>query len=74
MAKEFWHEFHSMTRKMSPKEREVFMLRYVDQLGIREIAEAMEKNESTVKTHLYRALKKFKSASGFRALLKGSVS
>ena len=74
MAKEFWHEFHSMTQKMSPKEKEVFMLRYVDQLGIREIAEAMERNESTVKTHLYRALKKFKSASGFHALLKGSVS
>ncbi len=74
MAKEFWHEFHGMTQKMSPKEKEVFMLRYVDRLGIREIAEAMERNESTVKTHLYRALKKFKSASGFRALLKGSVS
>jgi RNA polymerase sigma-70 factor (ECF subfamily) len=50
------------------------MLRYVDQLGIREIAEAMGRNESTVKTHLYRALRKFKNASGFSALLKGSVT
>lgn len=69
-AKEFWREFHNMTRIMSPGEREVFILRYVDQLGIREIAEAMKKNESTVKTHLYRALKKFKKAPGFHALLK----
>ena len=74
MAKEFWQEFHNMTQKMSPKEREVFMLRYVDQLGIREIAETMERSESTIKTHLYRALKKFKSAPGFCVLLKGSVS
>jgi len=72
-AKEFWGQFHTMTRTMSPGEREVFMLRYVDQLGIREIAEALKKNESTVKTHLYRALKKFKGAPGFRALLKGSA-
>lgn len=74
IAKEFWSEFHSMTEKMSSKEKEIFMLRYVDQLGIREIAEAVGKNESTVKTHLYRALKKFKTASGFRALLKGNES
>jgi len=72
-AREFWGQFHTMTRTMSPKEKEVFMLRFVDQLGIREIAEAMKKNESTVKTHLYRALKKFKGAPGFRALLKGSA-
>ena len=69
-AKQFWREFHNMTRIMSAGEREVFILRYVDQLGIREIAEAMKKNESTVKTHLYRALKKFKKAPGFHALLK----
>jgi RNA polymerase sigma-70 factor (ECF subfamily) len=74
MAKEFWREFHSLTDRMSPKEREIFMLRYVDQLGIREIADTMGRNESTVKTHLYRALKKFKDASGFQGLLEGSVS
>jgi DNA-directed RNA polymerase specialized sigma24 family protein len=51
----------------------VFVLRFVDQLGIREIAETLRKSESTVKTQLYRALKKFKKASGLRALLKGSL-
>ena len=43
-----------------------------DQLGIKEIAETLKKSESTVKTHLYRALKKFRRASELRALLKGN--
>lgn len=74
MKKEFWDQFHLLTRKMSRKERDVFMLRYVDQLGLKEIAETLRKSESTVKTHLYRALKKFKNASGFRTLLNRSLS
>ncbi len=69
MAKEFWHQFYRLTEQLSRKEREVFILRYVDQLGIREIAETLKNNESTVKTHLYRALKKFKHAPGLRSLL-----
>ncbi len=74
MEKEFWHQFHHLTQQLSRKEREVFTLRYVDQLGIREIAETLKNSESTVKTHLYRALKKFKQTSGLRALLEGSLS
>ena len=74
MEKEFWHQFHHLTRELSRKEREVFLLRYVDQLGIREIAEILKNSESTVKTHLYRALKKFKQALGLRSLLKGRLS
>ena len=69
MGKEFWDQFYNLTRQLSRKEREVFILRYVDQLGIREIAETLKNNESTVKTHLYRALKKFKGAPGLRSLL-----
>jgi len=74
MEKEFWHQFHSMTKQLSRKEREVFILRYVDQLGIREIAETLKSSESAVKTHLYRALKKFKQATGLRSLLSGGLS
>lgn len=72
MEKEFWHQFHGLTRKMSRLEREVFILRYMDELGIREIADTLKRKESTVKTHLYRALRKFKEAHGFRALLEGN--
>jgi RNA polymerase sigma-70 factor (ECF subfamily) len=73
IEKEFWHQFHELTRKMSGKEREIFTLRYVDQLQLKHIAETLRNSESSVKTHLYRALKKFKKASRFRTLLKGSV-
>ena len=74
MEKDFWREFYGFTRQLPRKEREVFLLRYVDQVRIREIAETLKNSESTVKTHLYRALKKFKQASGLRDLLKGSAS
>lgn len=74
MDKEFWQQFHGLARKMSHMEREVFTLRYLDQLCIREIAGTMKKSESTVKTHLYRALEKFKGSPGLRALLRGNES
>jgi len=74
MEKEFWQHFHGLTRKMSRMEREVFTLRYLDQLGIREIAGTLKKSESTVKTHLYRGLEKFKRSPGLRTLLKGNES
>ena len=72
LEKEFWHQFHSIIQKMSTREREVFLLRYIDQLGIREIAETLQKSESAVKTHLYRALKKFRKAAELRTFIKGS--
>ena len=74
VQKEFWEQFYQFTDSLSRWEREVFMLRFVDHLGIREIAEALKKSESTVKTHLYRALKKFKHNSELHNLLKGGVS
>jgi RNA polymerase sigma-70 factor (ECF subfamily) len=68
-AKEFWRQLHGLVRKMSGKERETFLLRYVDQLRIKEIADTLRISESAVKTHLQRALKKLKRASAFRALV-----
>ena len=50
-------------------EREVFLLRFFDHLSIKEIAGVLKKNESTVKTHLYRALAKFKKEPAMRKLL-----
>ena len=74
IQKEFRLQLRQFTDRLSRREREVFMLRFVDQLGIREIAEALRNSESTVKTHLYRAMKKFRQAPGLRSLLKGSLS
>jgi RNA polymerase sigma-70 factor (ECF subfamily) len=74
ILKEFQLQFHQFTQGLSRWEREVFMLRFVDHLGIREIAEALKKSESTIKTQLYRALKKFRQNPGLHDLLKGRVS
>ena len=71
LHKEFWQHFRHYQNRLSPMEKEIFTLRYVDQLKINEIADTLHKNESTIKTHLYRALHKFKQATGLRLLLKG---
>ncbi len=58
---------------LSAMEQEVFMLRFFDHLGIREIARALEKGESTVKTHLYRALSKLRKNSAAATLMEGGL-
>jgi len=61
-----------MLTSLSRMEREVFLLRFFDQLSINEMCAALGKNESTVKTHLYRALRKVKdAASNMDLLLEG---
>ena len=60
---EFWRQVREMIQILSATEREVFMLRFFDDLSIKEIGAALKKNESTVKTHLYRALNKVKEAA-----------
>jgi RNA polymerase sigma-70 factor (ECF subfamily) len=69
--KDFWRQIRQMTEALSHVEREVFMLRFFDELSIQEIGATLKKNESTVKTHLYRALKKVKeAASGMDGVLE----
>ena len=60
--KDFWKRVEKMLDVLSAKEREAFMLRFFDQLSIKEMTTAMGKSESTVKTQLYRALNKIKTA------------
>jgi RNA polymerase sigma-70 factor (ECF subfamily) len=62
--REFWQQVEKMLDILSRMEREVFLLRFLDQLSLKEITEALGKNESTIKTHLYRALNKIKIAFG----------
>ena len=70
MRQDFWKQVRLLLDKLSRMEREVFLLRFMDNLSIREISQVMEKSESTVKTHLYRALKKFKNDSSLIQLLQ----
>jgi RNA polymerase sigma-70 factor (ECF subfamily) len=69
LRKDFWYQVELIMKKLSHMEREVFMLRFFDHLAINEIAETLKKNESTIKTHLYRALAKFKKEPAMRRLL-----
>lgn len=71
IRKDFWIEVERFLGKLSRAEREVFIMRFMDQLSISEIAEVMGKGPSTIKTHLYRALKKFRAEPRFQTFLEG---
>lgn len=71
IKKEFWHEVEGFMHKLSKLEREVFQLRFMDHLGIAEISTVLNRGESTVKTHLYRAVKKFQAEEHLIGLIRG---
>jgi RNA polymerase sigma-70 factor (ECF subfamily) len=49
---------------LSERQRNIFLLRFVEELELPEIAEAMHLNLNTVKSHLYRALNAVKQQVG----------
>jgi len=61
----FWKQVKKIVGKLSSMEREVFTLRFMDHRNINEIASILDKNESTIKTHLYRALNKVRVHAEF---------
>lgn len=61
--RDFWRQIEQMLASLSRMEREVFLLRFFDQLTLKEMGDALGKNQSTIKTHLYRALGKVKDAA-----------
>jgi RNA polymerase sigma-70 factor (ECF subfamily) len=70
--KDFWKQIGRMLTRLSAVEKEVFLLRFFDQLTIKEMSAALHKSESTIKTHLYRALRKIRAMAGkFDGLLEG---
>ncbi|MGD9123980.1 MAG: RNA polymerase sigma factor [Desulfarculaceae bacterium] len=60
MRRQFWGQVKDFKNALPRMEREVFTLRFMDQLRIHEIAEALDKSPSAVKTHLYRAVAKLR--------------
>ena len=71
IQKEFWLRVKQLSKKFSRMEKEVFFLRFVDDLNLREIAQTLGRSESAVKTHLYRAIRKFKEDSALSDFLQG---
>lgn len=69
IKREFWKTIGSMIDTLPRMEREVFLLRFFDHHNIREIADILKKSESTVKTHLYRSLGKFRKEPRIRKWL-----
>lgn len=51
-------------RELSPNQRTVFLLRFVEELELPQIAESTGMNENTVKSHLYRALRAVREKAG----------
>jgi RNA polymerase sigma factor (sigma-70 family) len=56
--KRFWTDFYQMLDCLVKMERELFLLRFFDELSISEISRILGKGESTIKAHLYRARRK----------------
>jgi RNA polymerase sigma-70 factor (ECF subfamily) len=74
MARDFWKQIELFLNKLSRMEREVFSLRFLDHLSIREVSQALGKSESTVKTHLYRSIGKFRADHSMHKLLQEDVA
>jgi RNA polymerase sigma-70 factor (ECF subfamily) len=70
--KKFWMQIGRMLTRLSALEKEVFLLRFIDQLTLKEMSAALHKNKSAVKTHRYRALPKTRAvAAQFHGLREG---
>jgi RNA polymerase sigma-70 factor (ECF subfamily) len=59
-VKEIWKAVDELSRQ----QRTVFILRFVEELELAEIAETTGMNTSTVKSHLYRALRVVRERAG----------
>jgi len=74
VREEFWVRVRQLSESFSGAEREVFFLRFLDNLSIKEISQTLHKSESAVKTHLYRALQKFRDHSEAGEFLEGDTT
>jgi len=74
MVQDFWKQVGSFLDKLSRMEKEVFILRFMDHLSIKEISQSLGKSESTVKTHLYRSIQKFRGEHSIRQLLQEGIA
>ena len=57
----------SAAEHLPEKQRTVFLLRFVEEMDILDIASSTGMKEGTVKTHLFRALQSIRERMGFEA-------
>ena len=72
-AGRFWQKVAGFRQGLPRLQREVFTLRYMDELTIPEIAQALGSSQSAVKTHLYRAVERFKKSQGLVRELREEI-
>ena len=70
VQREFWRNIALFLKGLPAMEREVFVLRFLDQLSFKEIAHVLNRSDSTVKTHLYRSTLKFKQSTNLKPYFK----
>lgn len=56
IANERYAAVRTVVDELPPRQREVFLLRFVEEMSLEEIAQATELEVGTVKSHLHRAL------------------
>ncbi|MCP3176069.1 sigma-70 family RNA polymerase sigma factor [Desulfuromonas sp. KJ2020] len=56
LAQETQRRLNTVLKKLSPRQRAVFILRHQEELPLKEIARILELEEGTVKAHLHRAV------------------
>ncbi len=66
LARDQLRQVWAAVEDLSEKQRTVFVLRFVEEMELFEIAKTTGMNESTVKSHLYRALAIVRQRTGGR--------
>ncbi len=64
LAREQALQVHAAMEELSPNQRTVFLLRFIEEMELSEIAKAMSMPVNTVKTHLHRAVKSVRANVG----------
>lgn len=64
LARERVERVWAVLAELSPRQRSVFVLRFVEEMELPEIVTATGMNLATVKTHLYRALREVRDRMG----------
>jgi RNA polymerase sigma-70 factor (ECF subfamily) len=73
LKQEFWREIRKFIKELPKKEREIFTLRFLDQLSIKEIAQVLQRAEGSIKSHLFRAVVKLRHRKSLLELVRGEL-